>query len=62
MYIQFKMTGKVQLLKLEEIKASMCLSLEFLQTAQTKQRRRGRVINIDFLFKFLFINSLGLEL
>ena len=59
---QFNEIGKVQLLKLEEIKASMCFSSQFLQTAQRKQRARGRVININFLFQFLFINCLGREL
>ena len=36
---QFNEIGKVQLLKLEEIKASMCFSLKFLQIAQRKKRQ-----------------------
>ena len=59
---QFNEIGKIELLKLEEIKASMCFSLQFLQIAQRKQRTRGQVININFLFQFLFINCLGREL
>ena len=59
---QFNEIGKIKLLKLEEIKASMCFSSLFLQIAQRKQRTRGQVININFLFQFLFINCLGREL